>query len=340
MVLLNVRREHAASPVRITSHLREERRIRASSQPAFGWIFMILAIGEILYDIFPDHRRLGGAPFNFAFHLKKIGLRVRLVSRVGNDADGRRIRTVLADHRFETESIQIDRHHPTGRVRVQLDEEGVPTFDIVADVAYDYLAFDTTIARLLENCTLIYFGSLIQRTTQGFNTLQRILSRRRPQTRCFYDVNFRPNGYNERVVRESLRHTDVLKLNEEELDILKQFHTWAQPTDQFVRWLMQHYGIEQVALTRGAAGSVLFSGSKTVDMMPPPLEATVDTVGAGDAFASILAVGFLRQWPAQKTLTAASALAARICGVAGAVPDDMTPYDEILSLLRDEDDGR
>jgi fructokinase len=294
---------------------------------------MILALGEILFDVFPDYRRLGGAPFNFAFHLKQLGFPVRFVSRVGEDRNGKEIRAAVKAHGFNPADLQVDSRHATGTVAVSLNDTGVPTFDILPSVAYDYIDFTPAVGSLLEDCALIYFGTLIQRTDRGFKNLQRILSARKSNTKCLYDINLRPGGYTRQVVRESLNHADLLKLNEEELDVLKSMHGQKCDEDRFVAYLREHYAIEVVALTRGQSGSTLFTADDRFDAATPVVEKIVDTVGAGDAFASVLAAGYLRGLPAPKILNAATRLAAHLCSIAGAIPDDSDLYAEVVKLL-------
>lgn len=294
---------------------------------------MILAIGEILFDVFPDYRRLGGAPFNFAFHLKQLGFPVRFVSRIGDDRNGKDIRAIVKDRGFDPADLQIDPCHATGEVDIRLDLQGVPTFDILPNVAYDHIDFTAALESLLEDCTLIYFGSLAQRTDYGFKNLQRILCARKPQTKCLYDINFRPGGFRRQAVFDSLRHADLLKLNEEELQGLKEMHADTRSDDDFVAFLRECYTIEEVALTRGHRGSTLFTAAGRFDAATPPLEAIADTVGAGDAFASVLAAGYLRGRPPAKTLDAASFLASRLCTVAGAIPEDNGFYADVIQLL-------
>lgn len=294
---------------------------------------MILAIGEILFDVFPDYRRLGGAPFNFAFHLKQLGFPVRFVSRVGADHNGKEIRAAVQAFGFNPADLQIDSRHATGTVDVTLNNAGVPTFDILPNVAYDHIDFTPAVGSLLEDCALIYYGTLIQRTDRGFRNLHRILSARKSKTKCLYDINLRPGGYTHQVVRESLAHADLLKLNDEELAVLSTIHGQKRHEDRFVAFLRQHYAIEVVALTRGHSGSTLFSADGRFDAATPLVENIVDTVGAGDAFASVLAAGYLRGLPATRTLNAATRLAAHLCTVAGAIPGDSELYTDIIRLL-------
>jgi fructokinase len=139
---------------------------------------VILVIGEILFDIFPNYRRLGGAPFNFAYHLKNFGFEVRFISRIGIDDAGKEILHKLELARFNLDDIQVDDDHPTGSVDVQLDKGGAPQFHIIPDVAYDYIEFIPGYhANLINEARIIYFGSLVQRSEAGYENVQAFISR-------------------------------------------------------------------------------------------------------------------------------------------------------------------
>lgn len=294
---------------------------------------MILAIGEILFDVFPDYRRIGGAPFNFSVHLKRLGFQVRFVSRIGDDPEGREILDMLRRHGFDPHDLQVDHRNETGKVTVALDQSGVPDFDILQNVAYDHIDATPAVDAILQNCTLIYFGTLIQRTAHGFDALQRILSGRKSPTKCFYDINLRPRCFSEKVVRASLHQADVLKLNQEELEVIQKMHGDDGGVDDFVAFLREHYTIDVVALTRGEKGARLFTPEGCHEAAAARLNRPVDTVGAGDAFAAVLAAGYLRQQPPEKVLKAAVDLAARVCRVEGAIPDNERLYAEILRAM-------
>lgn len=154
---------------------------------------MIITIGEVVTDHFPEYRRIGGAPLNFACHMKKFGEEVCLITRVGNDADGNDIRKMIRDHGLSIKRVQIDQTHPTGRVNVTLDPQGVPSFDIAEDAAYDWIDLSPSITgEIPAAARLIYFGSLIQRSPHGFEHVRSFLERRPSSARCFCDINFRP----------------------------------------------------------------------------------------------------------------------------------------------------
>ena len=297
---------------------------------------MILAIGEILFDMFPGGRRLGGAAFNFSYHIHRLDGPLRFLSRIGMDAEGEAIERFLTEQHFPCDDLQRDPNHPTGRVNVTLDPQGRPDFDIVTGVAYDFVTPTPAIERFVsQSCRLIYFGSLVQRTAQGARTVRHILQHRSPRTKCLFDVNLRPDGYNDEILAFSLRATDLLKLSEEELDVLAAMHGLSGNTADRVTALMAHFDIAMVALTRGSQGSSLFAGDARRDIRPRGEVAVRDTVGAGDAFAAMLAVGYLRGWPTERILSLADRLATAVCGIEGAVPADVrfyAPFRQALAL--------
>ncbi|MDY6935812.1 MAG: carbohydrate kinase [Spirochaetota bacterium] len=302
---------------------------------------MILVIGEILFDIFPDYKRLGGAPFNFSFHLKSLGMPVRFVTRIGSDIEGREMSTHLQKNGFEMSDVQIDPEHASGRVLIELTDKGIPEFNILPNVAYDHIFFDDSIKSLLnEKIELIYFGTLIQRSQMGYNTIQKILSYKKPYTKCFYDVNLRPNCYTQAIVMESLRHSDILKLNDEELIEIRDMLGIKGDIDSFINFLIQEYCLDMIAVTKGSRGSSLYIGDKGYTMELTETTDIIDTVGAGDAFSAILAIGYLKGWDPNSILTVASAFASQICGIEGAVPSDSQFYREISDIISEIENGQ
>jgi fructokinase len=296
---------------------------------------LILVIGEVLFDIFPEGRRLGGAAFNVAYHLHHLNGPLRFLSRIGQDAEGRAIREFLDRHAFPQDDLQLDPERPSGRVTVSLDTAGTPRFEIVPGVAYDAITATPALeAFVAEDCRLIYFGSLIQRTPQGAAAVEQILKRRSPRVKCLFDVNLRPGCFNAGVIAKSLGATDILKLNDEELSRLAEMEDITGDTGTQVAVLARRYGIEMVALTRAERGSSLFVGEKHFDSTPRQAVSVKDTVGAGDAFAAMLALGYLYNWTPERVLSAASMLAEAVCGIEGAVPVDAGFYDRIREVLK------
>jgi len=301
---------------------------------------MILSIGEILFDVFPQYRRVGGAPFNFAYHAQGLGLPVRFVSRVGKDEPGWEIMSLLAKAGFRSRDIQIDPDHPTGAVNVELDDQGVPTFSILENRAYDQLAFNERIEAILEEGPrLIYFGSLIQRTENGFSTLHGILAERPPGSQCLYDMNLRPGCVHRRIVEESLQAADILKINEEELETSAALLNIASTGPDAVEALIHRFGLDMVALTRGADGSELYVGRDRFGTAAPKPAEVADTVGAGDAYTAMLAAGVLNGWPPEQILSAAARFSSRVCTIEGAIPEDFTFYEDFRFEMKGSPDA-
>jgi len=301
---------------------------------------VIVVIGEILIDIFPHYERIGGAPFNFAYHLKKLGFPVRFFSRVGQDRHGERILDRLRSAGFDLDDVQLDPVRPTGTVGVQLDKNGVPHFDIHENAAWDRLDFDACPVTSVEGTEMIYFGSLVQRTESARRQVQGLLTNRDRGVTGFCDINMRPPHVNPRAVEESLRHADILKLNEDELAAIRRDENRAVDADTSVSRLMETFDVRAVALTRGSRGSRLYYNGNQVDVPIDTVDEVVDTVGAGDGFAAVLAAGYIRNLPWEKSLDLASRFASRICSIPGAVPDDEKFYNELKAIMEGKRDGR
>lgn len=291
---------------------------------------VITVIGEALVDAFPDSRRVGGAPLNFAIHAHHLGCAVRFVTRIGDDDAGRLVLETMEWHGLDTCGVQIDPQRPTGFVRVQLSKSGTPTYDIVANVAYDAIAPP----RGIENSRLIYYGTLAQRTPHGFHNLQRILDALPQAVARFMDINLRPGNYQQRTVEALLSRTRLLKLSQEELDTLGEILSPRTPAHDLPQTLMACFDIDEMVVTAGAEGAAWMTRRGDADWVPAaPVPRIVDTVGAGDAFAAVWAVGWLWGVPAKRCLAAAAAFAAHICGLPGALPTDVACYDRISQML-------
>lgn len=281
----------------------------------------MVLFGEVLADIFPDHTVLGGAPFNVARHLKALGRNPVLLSRVGNDDLGRDVLGAMARSGMVTNGIQLDRNHPTGRVRVHL-EHGAHRFEILPSQAYDFI--HPAVARMVRlplSPALVYFGTLAQRHEVSRRALTTLL--RSTNAAKFLDVNLRAPWYDEKTLRSALQNADILKLNAEELDVLAEMLALpgGKPQEQALE-LMRLFDLEQTVVTRGAEGAWQINrAGKIVEAGGNMRAVTVaDTVGAGDGFAAVYILGTLRRWPVEKTLKRANAFASALCGIRGAVP--------------------
>lgn len=285
--------------------------------------------------MFPTYRRIGGAPFNFAFHLKRLGFPIRFFSRIGKDEGGQEIADFLKISHLDSNDLQIDPAHSTGKVNVTIDGNNNPRFDIVPEAAYDYFEFDANIVNALNTKPdLIYFGSLLQRTDSGFRAIQKTLSQKPVGTRCLYDINLRPNCYNKKIISASLKHADVLKLNNDELHVLKDMYNSHLDENAFTCMLREKYKISMIAVTYGSNGSKLFTANGTNEISILPLEEFKDSVGAGDAYTAILAIGYLQNWPYGTILTEASSFASKICAIKGAIPGDDRIYESFKHQIK------
>jgi len=299
---------------------------------------MILSVGEILFDYFPQYRRMGGAPYNFAFHLKKFGFDVRFVSRVGMDGPGEEIRSAVEGHGFDPYDLQTDPERPTGAVDIILGDRGTPAFTIRENAAYDRLEVDARLRACLEEPPeLIYFGSLIQRTEEGFETIRRILGGRPAGVKTLYDVNLRPGCYSGEIIERSLAEADIVKLNADELIEIAAVAGAGGDEQAVCLFLMKKYSVETLCVTDGPRGSRIYKNGAAFAVSASKDIRVADTVGAGDAFASVLAVGCMRGWEPEKTLRTAGAFAEAVCGIKGALPESAAFYEPFGELMKKED---
>ena len=295
---------------------------------------MICVVGEILFDVFPSYKHLGGAPFNFAFHLKNLGFPVRFISRIGNDPNGEKILSLLEMYRFDLNDIQLDDIHPTGTVTVKLDEYGVPQFRITSDVAYDYIEFKPEAhLELIRQAELVYFGSLVQRSQQGFENIQKIIASKTSSAVGFYDINLRPNCYNDRLISESLSRANAIKLSQEEFEELKRLMMFEKNNRSFVQHLLDAYELNIISLTKGHEGSDLYTRNGNFSIDAVKSEVIVDSVGAGDAYAAMLVAGLIKNMPPEIIIQNASAFASSICEIKGAIPGTAAFYEPFKAMF-------
>jgi fructokinase len=264
----------------------------------------ILSIGEILWDLFPDAERLGGAPFNFAVHAHRLGHRVVFLSAVGDDERGRIAAGRAGALGLTTEFLQVAAGQATGSVTVRLDAEGHPDFTIHRPAAYDCLALgEEHLERLAEmRPDWIYFGTLYAMEGRARETLRRLMDAV-PGARHFYDVNLRRGCYTPELVRELLLLADAVKMNDDEAELFPDLGD-----------------APCLAVTRGERGCTVRLGKDRAEC-PGYAVKVVDTVGAGDGFAAAFVHGMGKGWSAAKTGDFANRLGALVASRAGAVPE-------------------
>ena len=284
----------------------------------------ITAIGEIIFDIYPDLKKLGGAPFNFIYHIHKLTGRGQFVSRVGNDELGQQAMAFLKMNNIPVNLVQVDTEHETGVAYANLDENKIPHWEIPLDLAYDFINIPLDAKNIVKDSDCFYFGSLSQRMEKSCATIQSLFD---GDTKYFFDINIRQNYYTKKKITRSLFASDFLKVNEEELLLLHKM-LFAGPFNiaECAGAIMENFKIELVAVTMGADGAFLFKGGDS-DYFKVSLNKVVDTVGAGDAYSAILALGYLMGWDLKKINKLASEFAAQIVQMPGALPVDDLIYD-------------
>jgi fructokinase len=243
---------------------------------------LLVAIGAVLWDVFSDGERLGGAPANFAVHAAALGARSALVSCVGDDARGREAIEILNGHGARTDAVQVDAHRPTGTVPVTL-VEGQPSYEIVEGVAWDAITWRSELSALAKTAHAICFGTLDQREQESWQTILGFLDAASPTCLRVLDVNFRQHYHNREVVHESLKRADVLKLNDEEVPLLREYVGGSEDVDEFLGDVLTRYDLRCVIMTLGEKWCRVVS-KEGVFGARGKKQTVVNTVGAGDAF--------------------------------------------------------
>ncbi len=276
--------------------------------------------GEVLFDHFPDGSRvLGGAPFNVAWHLQAFGLSPRFISRIGDDPPGREIAAMMDAWGMNRNALQQDPDHPTGSVQV-LIQGGEPHYDIVPNCAYDFIDKEQIGKESTEG--ILYHGSLAFRNPVARAALQ--TAKARHHGKLFVDVNLRPPWWERKTLLPVLNDADWVKLNEDELATLCPDYSDLESAMQA---FSSQFDLESLIVTRGAQGAVAYDRQERfIAVKPPESTRVIDTVGAGDAFASILLLGLIRQWPLQTMLERAQTFASALVGRRGAVVSDKAFY--------------
>lgn len=306
----------------------------------------IVGLGEILFDCLPEGKKLGGAPANFAYHVCQFGLNGIAVSAIGDDEDGKQILAELAPRNLAVHLEKVK--ESTGTVQVTLSAGGIPQYDICLGVAYDNIPWTPAIEEIAKNTRAVCFGSLAQRTAVSRGTIQKFLDTMPTLgTLKVFDINLRQNWFSKEIIEESLKRSNVLKINDEEIikvsDLLSLGHIrnianatteaekLLQPTDieDQARKLIKKYELQMVVLTCGSLGSYVITEDKIYFQATPSVK-VADTVGAGDSFTGAFCAAIL----AGKTIEEAHKLAvetsAYICTQSGAMPE----YPESLKALR------
>ncbi len=278
-----------------------------------------VGLGEILFDVLPTGAQLGGAPANFAYHAGQHGLHSVAVSAIGKDNLGDEALRILDEKKLKYVLPRVD--YSTGTVQVELDAEGVPTYDIKQGVAWDNIPFTDDIREVAVNCGAVCWGSLAQRSEESRGTIYQFLDHTPADCLKIFDINLRQNFYDKDIICESLKRCNVLKINDEELVTLGRLFGYPGLDIENKCWLiLGKYNLDMLVLTCGVNGSYVFAPGSMSFRETPKVD-VVDTVGAGDSFTGTFCASILHGSNIAEAHRHAVEVSAYVCTQAGAMPE-------------------
>ena len=288
---------------------------------------LVIGLGEALWDMLPSGKQMGGAPANFVYHVSQFGFHGVAVSALGQDALGDELMDCFGRVGLQVEMPRVE--FPTGTVQVSVDAAGVPSYEIKTGSAWDNIPFTPQIEALARRATVVCFGSLAQRSPVSRDTIARFLDVLPADSLKVFDINLRQSFYSKEILESSLNRCDILKINDEELEIVgRMFGKEDLSEEAFCRCLMETYSLKIVILTCGTAGSRVYAPEE-VSVMDTPKVTVADTVGAGDAFTGAFVAALLKGYPVRKAHELAVEVSAFVCTCAGAMPR----LPEVLTLV-------
>lgn len=282
---------------------------------------LMVGLGEILWDLFPSGKALGGAPANFAYMANVLGDKGVVASRVGSDELGHQARAMLKRLGLSTSYLQQDDQRDTGTASVIIDSLGEPAFTIKGSIAWDSLEWTADWEELSTQADVVCFGSLAQRSSTSARTIECFLEHTRPKALRICDINLRPPHYNSEVLSKCLRHANIIKLTDQELQQLSSLIGWDfGDQDILARRMLEAFDLKLICVTRGARGSLLIDRDGTVEHEGFRVN-VVDAVGAGDAFTACMAHGYMRGKSLNEISVSANRFASWVTTQRGATPE-------------------
>ena len=279
---------------------------------------LIVGLGEALWDMLPEGKKIGGAPANFAYHAAQFGMDTMAVSALGDDDLGNEIAQKFAEKKLNVLMPRVP--FPTGTVQVSLDAQGVPTYDIKEGVAWDNIPFTPELEEVARNCRAVCWGSLAQRNEVSRNTIHRFLDATSKDCLKIFDINLRQNFYNEELLLESFKRCDILKINDEELVTIGRLFGYPGLDMTNKCWLiLGKYNLDALVLTCGVNGSYVFTPGAMSFLETPKVE-VADTVGAGDSFTGSFCAAYLSGIHVSEAHRLAVETSAFVCTQNGAMP--------------------
>lgn len=281
---------------------------------------IVVGMGEALWDVLPEGKKIGGAPANFAYHVSQFGLPGYVVSAVGDDALGKEIVENFTSKGLNQLIAEVP--YPTGTVQVEIDQAGIPQYDIKENVAWDNIPYTDQLESLAKRTKAVCFGSLAQRNVVSRETINRFLDAM-PQTDdslVVFDVNLRQGFYNKEILCNSMSRCNILKINDEELVTVSRMFGYPGIDLQDKCWiLLGKYNLKMLILTCGINGSYVFTPGN-VSFQPTPKVEVADTVGAGDSFTAAFISSILKGKSVQEAHSRAVQTSAYVCTRKGAMP--------------------
>ena len=276
-----------------------------------------VCFGEVLWDVFPSHKKIGGAPLNVALRMKALGVDSNIISRVGSDEDGAEILSYINNQNVNSDSIQVGEDYKTGVVNVMINEKGNASYDILYPSSWDKITLTKEMIEKVSESDVFIFGSLICRDEISRSTLYALLDKAKYKV---FDANLRAPYYTTEVLLELMSKADFIKLNDEELwEISRKLESPYNSFEQNIKFIAEKTNTKQVCVTKGAFGAVLYTNDKFYYNSGYFIK-VVDTVGAGDSFLATLIVRLLKGKSPQKSLNYACAIGALVAGQEGANP--------------------
>ena len=282
-------------------------------------MFRVVGIGELLWDLMPTGKQIGGAPANYSYHAGALGANARTISRVGNDALGHELLSQLNALSVSISCVQVDDSLLTGTVAVEIDAGGQPCFHITPEVAWDHLQVTPEALIVASSADAVCFGTLAQRDAVARRSIRALVAASPSEALRIFDVNLRQQQFSPVLIEESLLLATVLKVNDLELPQLAvMFGLTGSVHAQMVQ-LADRWQLRAVALTRGAQGSALLTEHGWSEH-PGVRVTVVDTIGAGDAFTAAMTIGLLSGWALDDVSAQANRVAAFVASAVGGTP--------------------
>jgi len=283
---------------------------------------VIIGIGELLWDMLPDGKRAGGAPANLIYHAAQQGAEGYVISAVGNDDAGQELTRLLDKNGIGHCLSRIEK--PTGLVEVTL-KEGIPAYTIIQEVAWDYIPLTQEAVEQVCKADAVCFGTLAQRSPVSGETIRALLKQSRPDALRFFDINLRQSYYSKEIIEASLQESNILKINDEELEVIRPLLYLSGENDDACRSLLKTYGLTYLILTAGSRYSTVYTAND-ISTIATPSVTVVDTVGAGDAFSGTFLRAILTGKTFREAHQAAVETAAYVCTKSGAWPAYVLPF--------------